>query len=164
MSMAMNCKEGLTLKTRPTPDSAGFLVATDMDKLGKPEVSFTVPLASAALDKLHDAYKPLLASTLGYFVVREEFLFAGTMIVRLLFGKPLATNKVGAPGTLLKCPIVTGKLTQDKLNKLFGWWAKQIDDTYPDLAFSSKAGLPEFCPSLLPLRRARSSRSLGCVC
>ena len=97
MPMAMYCKEGLSLKARPTRDSAGFLCAKDMDKLGAPEVSFTVPLASAALDKLHDAYKPLLASTLGDFVVREEVLFAGTMIVRLLFGKPLATNKVSAP-------------------------------------------------------------------
>ena len=49
-------------------------------------------------------------------------------------------------GTLLKCPIVTGKPTQEKLNRLFGWWAKQIDDTYPDLAFSSKAGLTDFLP------------------
>ena len=146
MSMAMYCKEGLSLKTRPTPDAAGFLSAKDMEKLGAPEVTFTVPLATAALDKLYDAYKPLLANSLGVHVVREEVLFAGTMIVRLLFGKSMSTNKVSAPGTLLKCPIVTGKLTQEKLNRLFGWWAKQIDDTYPDLAFSSKAGLTDFLP------------------
>ena len=146
MSMAMYCKEGLSLKTRPTPDAAGFLTAKDMEKLGAPEVAFTVPLATAALDKLYDVYKPLLANTLGAHVVREEVVFAGTMVVRLLFGKPMATNKVSAPGTLLKCPIVTGKLTQDKLNRIFGWWAKQIDDTYPGLAFSSNAGLTDFLP------------------
>ena len=104
MSMAMYCKEGLTLKTRPTPGSAGFLGTKDMDKLGTPEVSSTVPLASAALGKLHDAYKPLLASTLGDFTVREEVLFAGTMLVRLQFGKPLATNKVGAPWYTAEVP------------------------------------------------------------
>ena len=130
-----------------------------------PEASLTVPLATAAPDKLHGAYKLLLASSLGAHVVREEVVFAGTMIARLLFGKSMATNKVSAPGTLLKCPIVTGKLTQEKLNRIFGWWAKQIDDTYPDLAFSSKAGWTEFfCQELLPLKKAKSSRSLGCVC
>ena len=54
----------------------------------------------------------------------------------MLFGKPMESEFLAKPGgaeTWLKCPVVTGKVTEEKINKALGWWATHLDALYPEL-------------------------------
>ena len=145
MAMAMYCEEGSLPKAKPTPDQAGLFSAKDMDALGKHPDS--VALASAALDRLHKVYKPLLAAHLPPHLVREECVSCGTLVVRLLHGKAVHTQAHG--GSWPPCPVLTGTITEDKMNKLLGWWAKHVDDSHPHVKFGQSSGLDAHAPMVI---------------
>ena len=70
-----------------------------------------------------------------------------TLVVRLLCNKKLqseATTAWGVP------PLATGKVTAGKLNTLFGWWAKRIDNAHGALGFGDASGLKEHFPPDAP--------------
>ena len=151
MTMAMYCAEGVVVKAPPSPHQAGLLSKRDMETLEKKDASPLVPLAESALQNLHEVYRPLLASQLPAHSVRSEVVCIGSLIVRLLFGKPLDSEqfvKSGDASTWLKSPVTTGKVTQDKLNAVQGWWAAHIEEQYPSLNFARDSGLHLYLPAV----------------
>ena len=147
MTMAMYCAEGSTPKAKPTPDSAGLFTAKDMESLAKQKPDVIVPLVSAGLARVHTVGQPLLQH-LPVHIVREEVVAVGTLLVRLLFAKALTLEvSPGGADTWVKCPVQTGKVAEDKVNKTLGWWAKHLDTRYPEIWFSKKMGLEEHLPS-----------------
>ena len=149
MAMSMYCMEGSQSKASPAPAQAGLITIKCIESLNRAEVAFTVTLASAALQKVHGKFKSLLAEALPVHTVRDEVVIIGSLIVRLLFGKPLDSEQLEKPGdpcSWLKCPVKTGQVTEDKINRLLGWWSKHLDAQYPTLKFSEASGLKEFEP------------------
>ena len=72
MAMAMYCEEGCTLKARPTPDSAGLLIAKDMEALAKQNPEVIVPLVSAGLVQVQTECKPLIKELPVRIVARRS--------------------------------------------------------------------------------------------
>ena len=105
-------------------------------------------MASAVPDNLHNIYRPLLAAHLLLHLVREECVAIGMLVARLLFGKTVQGQAPvhGGPGSWPQCPALTGMVNEDKLNQLMGWWAKHVDDCYPDVHFGAKSGLAAHTP------------------
>ena len=146
MAMAMYCEEGCTLKARPTPDSAGLLTAKDLEALAKQNPEVIVPLVSDGLIRVHIICKPQLKQ-LPVHIVRAEVAAAGTLLVRLLFGKALTLEVgPGGPESWGKCPVQTGRVTVEKVNKILGWWAQHLDVLYPDMRLSKNMELEEHLP------------------
>ena len=135
MTIAMYCAEGNTPKARATPDSAGLFTAKDLESLAKQRHEAIVPLVSAGLARVHTVGQPLL-QRLPAHIVREEVVAVGTLLVRRLFAKALNLEVFpGGPETWVKCPVQTGKVTEDKVNKTLGWWAKRLDARFPEICF-----------------------------
>ena len=146
MAMAMYCKEGSTPKAKPTPDSAGLFTAKDLETLNKQKPEVLVPLVSQGLAKVHTVCKPLLQE-LPVHIVRAEVVAIGTPLVRLLFGKALTLEvPPGGAESWTWCPVATDKVTEDKVNKILGWWAQHLDGLYPYMNLPKGMGLAEHLP------------------
>ena len=157
VAMAMYCPEGSMARTRPMPDQAGLITQKDMQDLSKEPQTWVVPIVAKTLETVWKTYRPLLAAKLPLHLVREEIVSIGSLVVRCLFGKTLESE-----GSLLfpggravawtTCPVASGKVTQEKLNKVLGWWAHHVDDVYPELNFSADAELTSHLPPLENMR------------
>ena len=150
MAVAMYTMEGAFSKGRNAPALAGLVNGQAMEGICKRELLFTVDLVSAALDNIHNLWKPWLDGVgMLPHVLRDEIMHVGSLLVRLLFGKPLESQFLHKPGkyeTWLKCPVATGKVTADKVQRVLGWWAKHLDLQYPALGFGDFSGLLEYMP------------------
>ena len=80
---------------------------------------------------------------------RAETVHLSTLVVRLLCSKKLQTEATAAWGLP---PLATGKVTTEKLNTLFGWWAKRIDRAHGGIAtgFGEATGLTKHFPEDAP--------------
>ena len=151
MAMAMYCAEGAIVKAPPAPNQAGLLSARDLETVAKKDASALLSLVEAALKHLHEAHRPLLAAQLPAHSVRAEVVCVGSLLVRLLFGKPLDSEhlvKSGDTNTWLKSPVASGKVTEDKVNVVQGWWAAHLEQQYPSLNFARDSGLHVYLPAV----------------
>jgi hypothetical protein len=78
---------------------------------------------------------------------RAETMDLSTLVVRLICSKKLQTDATAAWGLP---PLATGKVTTEKLNTLFGWWAKRIDKARIAPGFGEATGLTKHFPEDAP--------------
>ena len=70
-------------------------------------------------------------------VWHEQVVGIGTLIVRCLMGKKMASH---AAKEFPLCSVPTGKLTKEKLNELMGYWTNHLDRMYPEIKFGTVTG------------------------
>ena len=104
----------------------------------------TLHLVRDTLKTLHECYRPLLLKELKLDEVNDLAYTCGALVVRLAFSKKLSFESTSE---WPRCPITTGKCTQEKINGLLGWWGKNAEKKYPHLKeFGKQSLLAEHYP------------------
>ena len=97
----------------------------------------SVEMAEQAIKEILKKWVPWLDQHLNVCEWREQVVGICTLIVRCLMNKKMAAH---AAKEFPLCPVPSGKLTKDKLNKLKGYWTNYVDHLHPDMQFGTATG------------------------
>jgi hypothetical protein len=138
--ITMCTTENATPRTRPTPDTCALISAADLALLGK--IPFVVVMVQTALEEVRCRWRPILEGHMDPYEVCTECDGIAVLLVRAMCGKRLRSEWGDVP-------ITTGKLTDDKMNSLFGFWSKHLDTTMPNIDFGNRSGLVKYHPTAI---------------
>ena len=94
VAQSMYTHEGAIPRTRPTPDSCGFITAGDITSLSKtPKIA---ELINSCLEGLHNKLMPILSRFLELHAALDERNSVGNLFVRMAFGKRLQVDWAAA--------------------------------------------------------------------